>query len=75
MEFKEFAPKYMQDYNGQYLVRIADDTGSPNHIRKLDNGIYRLDVFCPKFPNETDSEYYNRVSSYGKTETTFRIYK
>lgn len=75
IEFVTLAPKYMEDYDGKYLTRIADDTGSPKYIRKMENGTYRLDVFCPKLPNETDKEYHKRVNSYGKTQTKIKVYK
>lgn len=75
IEFEQLAPQYMIDYDGEYMVRIADDTGNPNHIRKMEDGTYRLDVFCPKLPNETDTEYYDRVVAYGKTETKIKVYK
>lgn len=75
IEFGTLAPKYMEDYDGKYLTRIADDTGSPKHIRKMGNGTYRLDVFCPRLPNETDKEYHKRVNSYGKTQTKIKVFK
>lgn len=75
IEFKTLAPQYMKDYNSKYLTRIADDTGNSNYIRKMEDGTYRLDVFCPKLPNETDKEYHKRVYSYGKTETKIKVYK
>lgn len=71
--FESLSPKYMEDYNGNYLTRIADDTGNPNYIKKIDDETYRLDVFCPKLPNESNEQYYNRVLSYGKTETNILI--
>lgn len=74
VEFEFLAPQYMKDYNGQYLTRIADDTGSPKHIRKVDENTYRVDVFCSRLENETDTQYHNRVYSYGKTKTKMKIY-
>lgn len=65
----------MEDYEGKYLIRIADDTGNPSHIRKMEDGTYRLDVFCPRLPNETDADYHKRVNAYGKTKTTIKVYK
>lgn len=75
VEFDELAPKYMEDYQGQFLTRIADDTGNPKNIRKMNDGTYRLDVFCPRLTNETDEEYHKRVYGYGKTETKIKIYE
>lgn len=75
IEFKNLAAKYMEDYEGKYLIRIADDTGNPSHIRKMEDGTYRLDVFCPRLPNETDVDYHKRVNTYGKTKTTIKVYK
>ena len=71
--FEDLSPKYMADYDGQHLTRVADDTGNPKYIRKVDDNTYRLDVYCPKLPNETNLEYKKRVLSYGKTETKIKI--
>lgn len=71
--FETLSPKYMKDYNGQYLTRVADDTGNPRHIRKIDNNTYKLDVYCPKLPNETNSAYKKRVKEYGITNTRIKI--
>ena len=73
IEFDSLAPQYMKDYNGKYLKRIADDTGNPKYIKKIDNNTYKLDVYCPKLPNESNSEYKKRVTSYGITKTKIKI--
>lgn len=75
IKFETLSPKYIEDYEGKYLTRIADDTGNPKYIRKMENGTYRLDVFCPKLPNETNESYYKRVNSYGKTNTKIRVHQ
>lgn len=71
--FETLSPKYMKDYNGQYLTRVADDTGNPRYIRKIDNNTYKLDVYCPKLPNETNYDYKKRVRGYGITNTKIKI--
>ena len=57
IEFENLAPQYMKDYQGKYLKRIADDTGNPRYIKKINDNIYKLDVYCPRLPNETDEKY------------------
>lgn len=74
VEFDYLAPQYMIDYDGKYLTRIADDTGSPKHIRKIDNNTYKLDVFCPRLPKESDDSYHKRVYGYGITKTKMKIF-
>lgn len=73
LEFNDLGDAYMQDYDGKYLTRVADDTGNPNHIYIKHDGTYRLDVFCPRLEGETDYEYRKRVVNYGKHKTTARI--
>lgn len=74
IEFERFSDGYMRDYNGQYLTRIADDTGNPKHIRVREDGVYRMDIYCPKLANEDKDQYWSRVNSYGKYETTAKVY-
>lgn len=74
VEFDKLSDGYMKDYNGKYLTRIADDTGNPKNIRKVDDFTYRVDVFCPRLENETDEQYHKRVYSYGKTTTKIKVY-
>lgn len=74
IEFSNLGKKYMDDYNGKHLIRIADDCGRPKHIRVREDGVYRMDVYCPRIGNETDDEYWSRVDSYGKYKTTAKVY-
>lgn len=74
IEFEDLGEAYMKDYNGKYLKRIADDCGSPKHIRIREDGVYRMDIYCPKFPNESKSQYIKRVNNYGKYKTTAKVY-
>lgn len=74
VEFESLGETYMKDYNGQYLTRIADDCGSPKHIRVREDGVYRMDIYCPKFSYESDEQYKARVNNYGKYRTTCKVY-
>lgn len=74
LEFESMSEAYMKDYNGKYLTRVADDCGSPSHIRVREDGVYRIDIYCPKFSYESDSQYYRRVNNYGKHQTTCKVY-
>lgn len=74
VQFDFLCDSYMKDYNGQYLERIADDTGSPKHIRRVNDTTYRVDVFCPRLNGESDSAYHKRVYAYGKTKTKMKVY-
>lgn len=49
------------------------DRGSVKHIRIREDGVYRIDVFCPRKWGETDNEWWTRVNNYGKIKTTGRI--
>lgn len=73
IEFDDLGEAYMEDYNGNHLTRVADDTGNPNHIYIKGDGTYRVDVFCPRLKGESDSEYKQRVLKYGKHRTTARV--
>ena len=55
-------------------TRYADDCGSTKHIRIMEDGTYRFDVYMPRIKGESDSQYKKRVVSYGKLETTAKIY-
>lgn len=73
IEFDDLGEAYMDDYNGKHLTRIADDCGNVNHIRIREDGVYRMDIYCPRFKNESISEYKKRVISYGKYSTTAKV--
>ena len=55
-------------------VRYADDCGSKKHIRIMEDGTYRFDVYVSRIKGESDSQYKKRVTNYGKFETTAKIY-
>lgn len=74
LEFEDLGVLYMADYDGQYLERIADDCGNPSHIRVREDGVYRIDIFCPELEGEIEEEYKARVNRYGKHETTCKVY-
>lgn len=74
LEFENLGEKYMKDYNGQFLERIADDCGSPQHIRVREDGIYRMDIYCPEIAGETEEQYKIRVNNYGKYETICKVF-
>lgn len=74
IEFEDLGEAYMKDYNGKYLKRIADDCGSPKHIRIREDGVYRMDIYCQRLPNESRSQYIKRVNNYGKYKTTAKVY-
>ena len=73
IEFDDLGESYMNDYNGKHLTRIADDCGNVKHIRIREDGVYRMDIYCPRFKNESISEYKKRVTSYGKYSTTAKV--
>lgn len=62
------------DYGANTIYeRIADDCGSPSHIRIKNNGVYRFDVYCPRLESETETQYKSRINSYGKFKTKAKI--
>lgn len=59
-----------------YGTRVADDVGSPKHIRWVDKAEthMRADIFIGRNKGESDSSYKKRVNSMGKVKTTGYLY-
>lgn len=56
-----FGTKIIIDGN-KYTV---EDRGSSKYIKVNNDGSIRLDVYTPQLNGESDSEYFNRIQSYG----------
>ena len=44
---------------------ICKDRGNPDYIKHRNDGIYRMDIYIPKYDHESNSQYQTRVRNYG----------
>lgn len=44
---------------------ICKDRGNPDYIKHRNDGVYRVDIYIPKYHHESDYEYQTRVRNYG----------
>lgn len=57
-----------------YGERTVEDTGNPKYLKQKSDGTYIFDVFMARNKGETDKQYKARIMSYGRVQTTAKVY-